>query len=95
MPTVDDLRSALLGVIDPELGDNVVDLGMVRDLAVNPDGVATVTIALTVIGCPLQKQLRTDVEGKVGAVPGVSGVVVKMGEMDAAEKAALMARARL
>jgi ATP-binding protein involved in chromosome partitioning len=57
--------------------------------------VATVTIALTVIGCPLQKQLRTDVEGKVGAVPGVSGVVVKMGEMDAAEKAALMARARL
>ena len=95
MPSVADIRSALLGVIDPELGDNVVDLGMVRDLAVDADGLATVTIALTVIGCPLQKQLRTDVEGRVGAVPGVSRVVVKMGEMDAAEKAALMARARL
>ncbi len=69
MPTVDDIRAALLGVIDPELGDNIVDLGMVRDIAVDPDGVATVTVALTVIGCPLQKQLRTDVEGKVGAVP--------------------------
>jgi ATP-binding protein involved in chromosome partitioning len=94
MPTVEDVRGALLGVIDPELGDNVVDLGMVRDLAVDADGVATVTIALTVIGCPLQKQLRTDVEGKVGAVPGVSAVVVRMGEMDPTEKAALMARAR-
>jgi len=94
MPTVEDIRAALLGVIDPELGDNVVDLGMVRDVAVDPDGFVTVTIALTVAGCPLQKQLRTDIDGKVGAVPGVAGVAVKMGEMDADEKAALMARAR-
>jgi len=94
MPTVEDVRAALLGVIDPELGDNVVDLGMVRDIEVDPDGFVTVTIALTVAGCPLQKQLRTDVDGQVGAVPGVAGVAVRMGEMDATEKAALMARAR-
>jgi ATP-binding protein involved in chromosome partitioning len=93
-PTGDAVRAALLGVIDPELGDNVVDLGMVRDVEVADDGRATVTIALTVAGCPLQKQLRTDVEGRVGAVPGVTGVTVRMGEMDPAEKAALMARAR-
>jgi ATP-binding protein involved in chromosome partitioning len=90
----DAIYDALKGVIDPELGDNVVDLGMVRDVAVADDGLATVTIALTVAGCPLQKQLRTDVEGRVGAVPGVTGVKVQMGEMDAEEKAALMARAR-
>jgi ATP-binding protein involved in chromosome partitioning len=94
MPTEDDIRTALLGVIDPELGDNIVDLGMVRAIAVGPDGFVTVTIALTVAGCPLQKQLRTDVDGKVGAVPGVAGVDVRMGEMGSAEKAALMARAR-
>ncbi|HVM66490.1 MAG TPA: P-loop NTPase [Acidimicrobiales bacterium] len=94
MPTTEDVRGALLGVIDPELGDNVVDLGMVRDVAVGTDGFVTVTIALTVAGCPLQKQLRADIDGKVGAVPGVSGVAVRMGEMDAGEKAALMARAR-
>jgi ATP-binding protein involved in chromosome partitioning len=85
---------ALHGVIDPELGDNVVDLGMVRDVSIDDAGVATVTIALTVAGCPLQKQLRSDVEGHVGSVPGVTKVVVRMGEMDATEKAALMARAR-
>ncbi|MHB8467773.1 MAG: P-loop NTPase [Acidimicrobiales bacterium] len=85
---------ALKGVIDPELGDNVVDLGMVRDATLSEEGVATVTIALTVAGCPLQTQLRHDVEGRVGAVPGVTRVEVRMGEMDAEEKAALMARAR-
>ena len=57
----DQVLEALKGVIDPELGDNVVDLGMVRDVQVGEDGTATVTIALTVAGCPLQKQLRTDV----------------------------------
>src|SRR6202035_4717328 len=93
MPTVEDVRAALLGVIDPELGDNVVDLGMVRAIAIAGD-VATVTIALTVAGCPLQKQLRADVEGRVGAVPGISTVKVQMGEMVPEEKAALMARAR-
>jgi len=94
MPTVDEIRTALLGVIDPELGDNVVDLGMVRDIQVDPDGFVTVTIALTVAGCPLQKQLRTDIDGRVGAIAGVAGVAVRMGEMDATEKAALMSRAR-
>jgi ATP-binding protein involved in chromosome partitioning len=93
-PTEDAVRVALLGVIDPELGDNIVDLGMVRRIEAGGDGVVTVTVALTVAGCPLQKQLRTDVEGRVGAVPGVTGVTVRMGEMDADEKAALMARAR-
>jgi ATP-binding protein involved in chromosome partitioning len=94
MPTAEDIRAALLGVIDPELGDNIVDLGMVRDLTVDADGFVTVTVALTVAGCPLQKQLRTDIDGTVGAVPGVSGVAVRMGEMSPAEKSALMARAR-
>ena len=93
-PTKDAVEGALRGVIDPELGDNVVDLGMVRDISIAPDGTATVTIALTVAGCPLQKQLRTDIVGRVGSVLGVTAVEVRMGEMDADERAALMSRAR-
>jgi len=93
-PTEDAVRGALLGVIDPELGDNIVDLGMVRGIVVAPGGAVTVTVALTVAGCPLQKQLRSDVLGRVGAVPGVTGVTVQMGEMSIEEKTALMARAR-
>jgi ATP-binding protein involved in chromosome partitioning len=94
VPTTDDVRQALRRVIDPELGDDIVELGMVRHIAVGDDGAAVVTVALTVAGCPLQAQLRGDIVGQVGALPGISGVEVRMGEMDAEEKAALMSRAR-
>jgi ATP-binding protein involved in chromosome partitioning len=93
-PSVERVRKALTGVIDPELGDNIVDLGMVRDIAVRADGEVEVTVALTVAGCPLQKQLRADVIGRVEVVPGVVRVRVTMGEMTPEEKTALMARAR-
>ena len=93
-PTVDAVRTALAGVIDPELGDNIVDLGMVRHIDVGDNGEVGVTVALTVAGCPLQKQLRADVIGRVSVLPGVERVTVTMGEMDAEEKAAVMARAR-
>jgi ATP-binding protein involved in chromosome partitioning len=88
------VRGALMGVVDPELGDNVVDLGMVRDVKVR-GGVVTVEVALTVAGCPLRAQLRTDVERRVGSLPGVERVEVQMGEMDAEERSSVMARARL
>jgi len=87
------VRQALLGVIDPELGDNVVDLGMVRSVEV--DGAAvSVTLALTTAGCPLRAQLQNDVRDRVGAVPGVASVEVHFGEMTADQKKQLMARAR-
>jgi ATP-binding protein involved in chromosome partitioning len=93
-PSQETIRNALTAVIDPELGDNIVELGMVRDIQVGTDGLVTVTVALTVAGCPLQAQLRTDVVGRVESLRGVTGVKVQMGEMDPEEKAALMARAR-
>ena len=93
VPTRDEVRGALRGVIDPELNDNVVDLGMVRDVKVCGGGVEVV-IALTTAGCPLRAQLRDDVKRRVGAVPGVTDVKVTMGEMTGDEKSVLMARAR-
>jgi len=94
-PPVSDeaVRNALRGVIDPELGDNIVDLQMVRGVAVD-DGAVTVSVALTVAGCPLRTQLRKDIENRVGSIPGVGSVRVDMGEMTGSEKQALMARAR-
>jgi ATP-binding protein involved in chromosome partitioning len=89
------VRAALAGVVDPELGADIVELGMVRDVTVGPDGQVEVEVALTVAGCPLRTQLRTDVEQRVGAVPGVTGVTVSMGEMRPEERGALMDRARL
>src|SRR5580658_1395134 len=91
--TEEAARAALLGVVDPELGDNVVDLGMVRRVLVDGQ-VVTVELALTVAGCPLRTQLRQDVERRVGSLPGVTQVHVDTVEMDADERAAVMARAR-
>lgn len=99
MPSTTDLQSsvqnALRGVIDPELHDNLVDLGMIRGVDIADGGDVTVHVALTIAGCPLRTQIRKDVEGRVGAVPGVSSVKVRTSEMTGPEKAALMSRARL
>jgi ATP-binding protein involved in chromosome partitioning len=88
------VRAALEGVIDPELGANIVELGMVRDIEVE-NGAVTVEVALTVAACPLRDQLRADVDRYVSAVPGVKSVEVCTGVMGAEERAALMSRARL
>jgi len=90
----DVVRSALRGVIDPELGDNVVDLGMVRKIVVGNDGEIRVSVALTIAGCPLRTQLRNDITTRVGALPGVASVKVEMGAMSPEERSALMSRAR-
>jgi ATP-binding protein involved in chromosome partitioning len=94
-PAVDEaaVRVALAGVVDPELGSDIVDLGMVREVRVDGD-LVTVTIALTIAGCPLRTQIRSDVENRVGRLEGVEHVEVLTGEMDRGERSALMERAR-
>ncbi|MDZ7676742.1 MAG: Mrp/NBP35 family ATP-binding protein [Acidimicrobiales bacterium] len=93
--TVDrtDVESMLKGVIDPELGSDIVDLGMVRDVAVD-GGEVTVTIALTTAGCPLRAQIQKDIRTRVGSMPGVDHVSLQWDEMNQDEKAAAMERAR-
>ncbi|HZU72088.1 MAG TPA: P-loop NTPase [Acidimicrobiales bacterium] len=93
-PSADAVRQALAAVVDPELGDNIVDLGMVRRVEVDPSGAVTVGVALTVAGCPLRTQIERDVRQAVATVAGVSGVEVQMATMTPAEKSALMQRAR-
>src|SRR5436853_4691472 len=81
------------GVIDPELGDNIVDLGMLKQVEVSGDR-ADITISLTTAGCPLRAQLMADIRGHAATVPGVEDVHVHFGEMTADQKKTLMARAR-
>ncbi|MCL4414957.1 MAG: Mrp/NBP35 family ATP-binding protein [Actinobacteria bacterium] len=93
-PSPGDLREALRGVIDPELGDNIVDLGMLRSVDIDERGRVSAVVALTTAACPLRGQLRSDVEARLMGVPGVSEVEVGIGEMAPADKRALMDRAR-
>lgn len=79
--------------MDPELHDNIVDLGMVRSATLE-DGVAHVTIALTTAGCPLRATIKRDCETRVGSLPGVERVKLHWDELNAEEKARVMERAR-
>ena len=83
----------LRAVIDPELGDNIVDLGMVGDIAIS-DGKVSVGVALTSAGCPLRAQIERDVTSSIEALDGVSAVEVVISMMDADQKALVMQRAR-
>ncbi|MEP6625801.1 MAG: Mrp/NBP35 family ATP-binding protein [Acidimicrobiia bacterium] len=94
-PTADDVRGMLRGVLDPELRASIVDLGMVHDIAIDPDGVVTIHIALTTLGCPLQAEIRREIASKVAGLPGIADVKVRWVEMTPEQKTAAMQRARL
>ncbi len=74
--TEEVVREALRGVVDPELGANVVDLGMVREVEI-ADGQVTVKLVLTAPGCPLAGLIAWQAQRAVAALPGVTGVQVE------------------
>ena len=93
MPTRDDIITALARVIDPELRRPVTELGMVRDVAID-GGAVTVTIALTVVGCPLRASFEDQVQQHVASLPGVGSVALQFDVMSPDERAALTTRLR-
>jgi ATP-binding protein involved in chromosome partitioning len=90
-----DIIGILRGVMDPELNDNIVDLGMVRSAYRDDEEIAHVTIALTTAGCPLRATIKRDVESRVRTLPGVAKVKLHWDELNAEEKARVMERARM
>ena len=89
----DAVLRALELVIDPELRKPVTELEMVRDVTIDgPD--VTVTIALTVVGCPLRNSFEEQVAQHVGPLPGVRRVELRFDVMSPEEKAALTSRLR-
>ena len=94
LPTEDDVVNVLRGVVDPELGSDIVDLGMVHGIDVDDDGTVTATVVLTISGCPLRTQIREDVESKVRGLPGVTATDVTFAEMTQDQRSAVMQRVR-
>lgn len=76
-PTVDQVKLALRRVKDPELNLNIIDLGLVYEIAVN-DRDVTVDMSLTSPACPSGPQLMGDTERAARGVPGVKDVVVNL-----------------
>lgn len=94
VPSADEVYDILRNVIDPELGSDIVDLGMVKGASVGEDGTATITIALTTMGCPLRAQIKQDAVLRVGELEGIADVKVDWTVLTSEEKAETMAKAR-
>ena len=77
MPSVDEVRDALTNVIDPELGLDFVELGLIYEVEVE-DGEVFVTFTLTSPGCPIGPQVTEQIEEFVGELDDVSRVYPKM-----------------
>ncbi len=93
-PTAQEVTDLLRAVMDPELGDNIVDLGMAGEVTVSPEGLVSIAMKLTIKGCPLRVQIKNDIESRVLVHPGVSKVTIDWGEMTSEERSAVMTRAR-
>ncbi len=91
--TRERIVDALRGVFDPELGSDVVDLGMVREITID-GGVVTVGLALTIAECPMRSQIENDTVRKITAIPDVDDVIVETRAMTKAQRAGLMDVAR-
>jgi metal-sulfur cluster biosynthetic enzyme len=70
LASVDDLEEAMRDVVDPELGINVVDLGLVYDIRVDEGNVATLDMTLTSAACPLTDVIEDQTRAALTSGPG-------------------------
>jgi len=92
-PSIEEVQNLLRAVIDPELGDNIVDLGMAGAITM-ADGVVTIGVKLTIRGCPLRAQIQKDIRTRLEVHPWVTKVKIDWGEMTPEERTDVMSRAR-
>ena len=77
-PTTDEVLGVLRAIQDPDLGRDVVSLGMIKDLVVGGDGRVSFTFELTTPACPVRDRFQTMAKKLVGDLPGVTAVDLKM-----------------
>ncbi|MDQ3654555.1 MAG: metal-sulfur cluster assembly factor [Chloroflexota bacterium] len=76
--TSDDVMAGLKNVYDPEIGVNIVDLGLVYDADIAENGDVLVTLTLTSIGCPLGPVIVQEVNNALKDLPEIGGTDVKL-----------------
>lgn len=84
----------LRGVVDPELGSDIVELGMAKGAKVDDAGHVHLDIALTTSGCPLRAQIQKDIRSRLTSLPGVTRVTISWGELTQEERSEAMSKAR-
>jgi metal-sulfur cluster biosynthetic enzyme len=77
-PSEDDVLEALKSVIDPELGINIVDLGLVYEVDVAESGDVDIQYTLTTMGCPIGPLIEDQMRAFLAPVPGIGEVRPEM-----------------
>jgi ATP-binding protein involved in chromosome partitioning len=94
MPTKEEVREALRGVLDPEIGKPIEDVGMLQDIVVD-NGVVRVYVLLTIAGCPLKDRINSDVTNAVRPILDAGQhVEVILGEMSSDQRQGLVTKLR-
>jgi ATP-binding protein involved in chromosome partitioning len=93
-PGTEDVMQALAGVQDPEIHRPITDLGMVKNIDIQPDGKVRVDVYLTVAGCPLRDTITRDVTAAVSKVAGVTAVRVELDVMSEEQRRELQGKLR-
>jgi ATP-binding protein involved in chromosome partitioning len=93
-PGPEAVVAVLRGVIDPELGSDIVELGMVKGVEVDDIGAVRVRVALTTAGCPLRAQIQQDTRARISSMPGVTSVTIDWTELTPEERVTTMSTAR-
>ena len=83
----------LTSVYDPELGVNIVDLGMVKDVVFNGSEI-TIKLALTIADCPMRNQIESEITRKLELIEDVEKINIETTAMDQKDRTALMEKAR-
>ena len=77
-PSPDQVLRVLAHIQDPDLGRDVVSLGMIKELEVSPEGNVSFTFELTTPACPVRDRFKSQAQDLVGDIPGVTAVDVRM-----------------
>src|SRR6185437_14398248 len=72
------IYEALHNVYDPELGVNIVDLGLVYNVDLREDGFVTITMTLTTPGCPMHESIGAGVGAALQPIGGVTGGTIQL-----------------
>lgn len=74
----ENIMGALENVIDPELGIDIVNLGLIYDVELDDEGVCKVTMTLTAMGCPLSAHIERDIKWALQDIPEVKETVTNI-----------------
>lgn len=78
MTLEEEVKEALYDVYDPELGINIVDLGLVYGVSVDEQQNVRVTMTLTTPGCPLHDSIQFAIENRLGLIEGIAEIEVEL-----------------